>query len=197
MKPTSMKNRSLNSTKKRCSKQSPKNQNILQNWLPNGSRKVIVFWGKRGAKVWMGSFVAQTVFVIEKWAPSPPKVHSKIERWAKNEPKSPPIVKKSSKSQTYSSLPATADRDLPSLAVCLDSSRRRNKKGPGTLRETLTISITSIDSLINALINGHWGPYNSSQSGLIWLEENESSGWGSCTMCWQLWGFSNEPHGED
>ena len=79
MKPTSMTNRSWNATKNDAFKQMPKNQKIPPKKLPNETQQVRGYLGKRGAKVLMGSFVAQTVFVIKKWAPSAPKVLPMIE----------------------------------------------------------------------------------------------------------------------
>ena len=49
---------------------------MTSKWVPKSDTTL----GEAGAKVLVGSFIAQTVFVIEKWAPSAPKVLPMIEK---------------------------------------------------------------------------------------------------------------------
>ena len=73
--------------------------------------------------------VAQTVFVIKKWAPSAPKVLPRLQKLPKNGTKSPPSAKMSSKSRPFSE---PSENELQKWT--LFGAR------PGGLREALTIN---------------------------------------------------------
>ena len=126
-----------------------------------------IFWGKRGAKVVMGSFVAQTVFVIKNEPPALPK----YSQWSKNDKqmsqRSPRVWNKF-KIQAFSKLGRVFAQGVSGVS-----------KRPSGLREApykkIPICLLEKPKLLISMISGIWARHQAPKPTLFIFGDTRTS----------------------